>query len=255
MVSPPRLRVLLLLLLSALSSLSPLLVSAQKVDDKVGPYDESDVYNPNVGPTKYKRGQSFYARFVDPGTDPLWLRILFWSLLVFSLVAYLMDCYFSGKFVWILGRDNEKIRSLCEFLKIIPQRSEDEKRKDRKRADQRGRVPRMLRVAETWKKSKLKAKSGLRLVLESDERNKERIERDDLEANADIKANHQKALDSSDKSQSQSCEDQGSGGDSVEDLKRETVSDMKKDSGDGAKADGNEDAGPRKRGQKDVNVD
>ena len=42
---------------------------------------------------------SVYARFVYPGTDPLWSRALFWVLLVVTVVAYAYDCYLSGRFL------------------------------------------------------------------------------------------------------------------------------------------------------------
>ena len=41
-------------------------------------------------------GNSIYARFIDPGTDPLLMRCLFWLALFVCVGAYLMECYYSG---------------------------------------------------------------------------------------------------------------------------------------------------------------
>mmetsp|Transcript_7261 Transcript_7261/g.17591 ORF Transcript_7261/g.17591 Transcript_7261/m.17591 type:complete len:86 (-) Transcript_7261:114-371(-) len=41
-------------------------------------------------------GRSLYERFVDPGTDPLWVRILMLALVLSCVAFYLYDCFLSG---------------------------------------------------------------------------------------------------------------------------------------------------------------
>ncbi len=45
-----------------------------------------------------------YERFIDPGTDPLWLRIVFFCLCIGTVVAYAADAWIHRRWMpWKVG--------------------------------------------------------------------------------------------------------------------------------------------------------
>ncbi|CAD7960144.1 unnamed protein product [Amoebophrya sp. A25] len=77
-------------------------------------------------------GARLYERFVSPGTDPLWIRITFFSLLIVAGTCYAYDCYLSG--------------SIC------PHRTQLQKKRERV-----PRIVRMQQVADAMEARKEKA--------------------------------------------------------------------------------------------------
>ena len=85
-------------------------------------------------------GNSIYARFIDPGTDPLWMRCLFWLALFVCVGAYLMECYYSGgpvnPFATVFRQNaNRTENRLPKVLRV--QKALDAARRKREREERR----------------------------------------------------------------------------------------------------------------------